>query len=103
MTDLSAALTAAESRHCIGLFLDAVDRHDRIGDWREFITSLQSLVRLVERIADGQTNITDDGRCRLSAEALQRIRSSNESSYTLAAQYGVAASTIRAVRGRMRA
>lgn len=103
MTDLSAALTAAESRHCIGLFLDAVDRHDCLGDWREFVTSLQSLVRLIERIADGQETIIDDGRCRLSAEALQRIWSSNEPSHTLAAQYGVAAITIRKARERMRA
>lgn len=101
-SDITDALMAAEARHVVGLFLDALFRFDAIPDVPRLVSDLQTAAEVSEMLAAGNMVITLDGRAKLSHAALRDIAMSAESSYVIAMRYGVAASTVRAVRQRDR-
>jgi hypothetical protein len=100
--DITEGLTAAEARCALHAFLTAVERNDAQPDADRFLRDLQGVVALIEGLALGTITAIDDGRCRLTVTDLQAIRDSNESSYQLALQLNVPASTVRAARQRLR-
>ena len=101
--DLVEGMTAAEARCALLALLVAVERNDAKPDADRFLRDLQGVVALIEGLSLGTIAAIDDGRCQLTGSDLLAIRESDASSYQLALELNVPASTIRAARQRMRA